>query len=87
METTKAHKTAVATEALLPNLVRMLDYMIVQTLVATLCDDLLLLKLLLDNCGMLRIAVDIKVSEVSMDPPEQTVALAISKQVMRAGDP
>jgi hypothetical protein len=81
LETTKAHKAAVVTEALLPNLVRMLDYMIVQTMAATLRDDLVLLKALLDNCGVLRVAVDIKLSETVMDPPEQTVALAISKQV------
>jgi len=86
LETEKAQKAAAATEALLPNLVRMLDYVIVQTLVATLRDDLARLRALLEQCGVLKVAVEIRTGGVSMDPAEAVIALAIGKQAC-ANDP
>lgn len=81
LETEKAQKAAAATEALLPALVRMLDYVIVQTLVATLGTDLGHLRALLEQCGVLKVAVEIQGGGVSLTPNETVVAHAIGKQV------
>lgn len=81
LETEKAQKAAAATEALLPALVRMLDYVIVHTLVATLGDDLARLRALLEQCGVLKVCVELQGGSVALTPNEAVVAHAIGKQV------
>jgi hypothetical protein len=86
LEKMKAARAAAAAEAALPRLVRLLDYVLVEALVATLDTNLRDLECLLGGAGVLKVAVGFAAEGRAfvLDPPESTIALVVNKQVRAA---